>query len=347
MVGDDHGQPASHNVSRCSACGEAGEPIYNNLRDRRLSAPGTWGILRCRGCTLHWLNPRPDPEAMPELYANYYTHASEATEGVGGRTARLRDAVLAGSLGYSGRRPRSPAWRAAGRLAALVGPLRETVEMGVMGLRGPAAGRLLDVGCGSGRFLRKMQALGWDVEGVELDEEAVAIARHSGLTVHAGELRAGLLPDSSFDAITLNHVIEHVPSPRETLSLCARALRPGGRLVVATPNVEGWGHRRFGDKWFHLDVPRHLFLFGPETLRQCMVQAGLEVVHAGTASRSASLVWAARHGGGRGFRILSQGMILDRVAGMAYLGVEHLASRFDPGVAEELVVTATVHRESA
>ena len=87
------------------------------------------------------------------LYANYYTHAPDEPDEAGGRMGKLRDAILSGSLGYAGRRPRSAAWRMAGGVVALIGPLCEIVEMGVMGLAGPASGRLLDVGCGSGRFL--------------------------------------------------------------------------------------------------------------------------------------------------------------------------------------------------
>ena len=185
-----------------------------------------------------------------------------------------------------------------------------------------------------------MRALGWEVEGVELDMAAVAVARQRGLAVHSGEMREGLVKDASFDAITLNHVIEHLPDPERTLALCARALRSGGRLVVATPNVAGWGHRLFRDRWFHLDVPRHLFLFDSETLRQCILRAGLEVVRAGTASRSALVVWAARHGGVRGFRV-AQGRAQDRLAGMAFLGTEHLVSRLRSDVGEELIFVAT------
>jgi SAM-dependent methyltransferase len=122
-----------------------------------------------------------------------------------------------------------------------------------------------------------MQACGWEVEGVDFDPKAVEQARDKhGLTMYAGELREVAYAQDAFDAITLNHVIEHLPEPIEVLTECRRILRPGGHLVVITPNVNSWGRRRFTSHWRGLEPPRHLFLFSPHTLAAVATKVGFD-----------------------------------------------------------------------
>jgi 2-polyprenyl-3-methyl-5-hydroxy-6-metoxy-1,4-benzoquinol methylase len=140
-----------------------------------------------------------------------------------------------------------------------------------------ACGQLLDIGCGNGSFLAGMRERGWEVQGLEPDSEAADLARkRHGLKVITGTLEETSLSVSSVDAITLNHVIEHVPDPVGLLSECRRILKPGGKLVVATPNVESLAHRMSGVRWQHLDPPRHLCLFSSRALTACVEKAGLQ-----------------------------------------------------------------------
>jgi len=133
---------------------------------------------------------------------------------------------------------------------------------------------LLDVGCGSGRFLARMRDLGWTVCGVEPDPEAAERARGLGLTVHTGTLSQAGFPSAAFDVVTLWEVIEHLPNPVEALVEVARVLRPDGLLVLSTPNVESLAARWFGAYWFNADVPRHVALYTPQALRRLLERAG-------------------------------------------------------------------------
>jgi SAM-dependent methyltransferase len=166
--------------------------------------------------------------------------------------------------------------------------LRRRAE--VMYLDGIPPGKLLDVGCGDGRIPAQLRRRGWSAEGVEVDPEAVAHARMKhGLSVHHGSLETLRFPDEAFDAIVMNHVVEHVHDPVALLRECGRILRSGGRLIVVTPNTKSLGHRIFGKDWGHLDPPRHLHLFSRGTLRDCAEKAGIGIagvwctpVHAAT-----------------------------------------------------------------
>lgn len=144
--------------------------------------------------------------------------------------------------------------------------------------RTPPGPQLLDVGFGRGEFLRTMQEHGWQVQGLEPDSGAVAAARADGLDVEQGLIDDAPYPPESFDAITLSHVIEHLHDPVASLTVCSRLLTPGGVLWVATPNVAGHTHRRFGRNWFGLDPPRHLVIFTRSSLELALLRAGFQEV---------------------------------------------------------------------
>jgi 2-polyprenyl-3-methyl-5-hydroxy-6-metoxy-1,4-benzoquinol methylase len=137
--------------------------------------------------------------------------------------------------------------------------------------------RVLDLGCGRGDFLRACVARGWEAVGVE--QAAAPIFQQAPpppFRLVATE-RLHELPDASFDAVTLWHVLEHLPDPRRTLAEARRLLRPGGRLVVEVPNFGSW-QARLGPKWwFHIDVPRHLLHFERETLAAMLDAEGFVV----------------------------------------------------------------------
>lgn len=140
--------------------------------------------------------------------------------------------------------------------------------------RHAAPGRLLDVGSGAGTVLELARERGWTVTGVEVAPEALAYSRARGLDVRTGPA----LPDESFDAVTLFHVLEHVPDPVATLATVRDRLAPGGLLISQVPNAGGLQARLFKDRWYGWDAPRHLHHFTPTSLLRAVEAAGLELV---------------------------------------------------------------------
>ncbi|MCI5208689.1 MAG: class I SAM-dependent methyltransferase, partial [Candidatus Electrothrix sp. ATG2] len=125
---------------------------------------------------------------------------------------------------------------------------------------------------GSGGFLYKAREAGWQVMGVDMDSDAVANAQKLGVEVYQGTTEIFDAEVGSFDAITLNHVIEHVPEPSELLSMAQRLLKPGGTLYIDTPNIQSSGARIFGPNWRGIETPRHLVLFSRIGLQQLLTK---------------------------------------------------------------------------
>jgi len=274
-------------VSKCILCAEPGRFLYGRLRDRLFAVPGDWSILQCPEptCGLLWLNPVPVPEDIGEAYETYYTHNVELR-----RAGALRVFLDAAKRGYIANRygyEASPIERVAGLLPWIYPGRVSELDFSVMWLEAGRRGRLLDVGTGSGWLVEHMRSLGWAAEGVDFDPRAVERARSRGLNVALGGLREQRFPDESYDAVTMSHSIEHVHDPVGWLVEIRRVLKPGGRLVLATPNTRSLFHRRFGEHWFALDPPRHLHLFNRAALDRALRRAGFERFRLFTSVRDA------------------------------------------------------------
>jgi len=279
-------EPALH----CHLCGARGRELYRGLRDLvQWVAEGEWRLLRCeqRECGLVWLDPRP---AAPELARLY---RRENADSIALFHRNVLDKLLAAvvrahlrvALGYD--RGVGPRWQAILAPLARLYPGRLGAEAEASYLPAPADERrsVLDVGCGDGRLIARLRELGWQVEGVETDPAAVQAAAANGIHARLGYLESQSFSDKTFDAVVMSHVVEHLHDPARVLRECLRVLRPGGWLVMLTPNVESAGHARFGPDWIGLDPPRHLYLFGRKSLRSLLLSAGFEVVEVQSSAR--------------------------------------------------------------
>jgi SAM-dependent methyltransferase len=251
-----------HRARVCPACGSQGALLHRRVTDRLHGVPGVWQTCRCLGspCDLVWLDPRPTESEIPSFYARYETH--EDADEIDGRVGPRR--------WYP-----SPVAARARRQRDL-----EILPAGVTG------SSVLEVGCGNGRNLVRLRSLGWTVFGQDIDPEAVRSARAEGLEVTSDPLALAEFPISAFDVVLLSHVIEHVLEPADLLSLSAGRLRPGGIVVVFTPNARSLSHRLFRSKWRGLEAPRHTQVFGPESLGAALRAASFTEVSVRTTSSS-------------------------------------------------------------
>ncbi len=149
-------------------------------------------------------------------------------------------------------------------------------------------GKLLDIGAGEGTLLKTAAGRGWEAEGTEISSAMVRHVRdHSEITVHQGVIEDIPLSEGTYDAIVLNHVLEHVKNPRTTLERIAELLSPRGIVRIEVPNVASLSSRmknaqsRLGLKknpWKHYSTGHHFWFFTPATLERTLRSAGLTVI---------------------------------------------------------------------
>lgn len=267
-------------------------------------------------CGTLWLDPAPSEAGIGAAYVRYYTHESSSLVQPGAVAAAFR--LL---------------WRVNG-LAA------ERAALERMLLDGVAPGLLLDVGCGDGRRLAVLQAMGWRVEGQEIDAAAVAAARRAGYTVHAGKLQSIGLGDGSYDAVTMNHVMEHVHDPLAHLQECRRVLRRGGRLVALTPNAASLGHAVYGAAWRGLEPPRHLQVFTAASLGALATRAGFSQVQVRTSAANAYTLAAASLDLAAQAEGRALGFVRGRLGALSFQWRSSRAARRNAASGEECLLTA-------
>ncbi len=203
---------------------------------------GSYELQRCSNCQLVWDSPMPDAEQLDAAYSQEYYSSTDA---------KFNPLIEAWTR-FGGRRRASSLLRQHGGFGNL---------------------RVLDVGCGRGVLLQGFKDAGADVLGIErtnagFDEiEGVEDLSLDDL-IASGRL---------FDIIVIWHVLEHLPDPVENLIKCHQLLVNNGCLFIEVPNFDSFQARLFRSNWFHLDLPRHLFHFTPNSLRTSLRAADFQV----------------------------------------------------------------------
>ncbi len=247
----------------CPVCQATSRYDFSS-RDLMFDHYTRYDYFACTVCQAVFLHPMPSQEQINDFYPSDYSIFDEKTQVR--KLSLLKQAILYNSYGYK-HLDIPPAYQL---LAKLISPLFSFNRPHFVG-----GGKLLDVGCGNGRYLTTMRSLGWDVEGVEMSEDGLKVCHDAGLNVHHGDLLSAQLPSDYFDVITVRHVIEHISDPHSFTIELTRILKPSGRLIIETPNSNALGRARLGPKWYANEVPRHLILYSPENLIQLLKGSGV------------------------------------------------------------------------
>jgi 2-polyprenyl-3-methyl-5-hydroxy-6-metoxy-1,4-benzoquinol methylase len=223
----------------CALCG--------GTRTRRYCRKFGYPIVKCRACTLVYCNPRLTSDQTDKRYNAEY----------------FRNEYLPSVMPPGG--PDDGAF-----LDDRYGP-----SIALLRRSGVERGRLIEIGTGAGFFLKAAARAGWDAHGLELSTEASAYARETlGLNILQTAAEAMPFEPGTFDAAAMFEVIEHLRDPVRVLTATRQALRPGGVLVLSTPNLDAISRWVLGKQWAMLNPAEHLYYFTRRTLAAMLLEAG-------------------------------------------------------------------------
>jgi len=138
--------------------------------------------------------------------------------------------------------------------------------------------KLLDVGCGTGDFLKVAQRNNWQVSGIEPNRQARQIANQKTNNMVFGTEQLSSFEKHSFDVISLWHVLEHLPNLQEQIAILKSLLKVNGTLLIAVPNHESYDARYYENFWAAYDVPRHLWHFNQTSISKLFESNNMQVV---------------------------------------------------------------------
>lgn len=208
----------------------------------------------CQNCTLIFQNPLLSSKELARYYPENYVAYSMRKD------ARNRMIYLLYNTYYS--------QKSNSLLRVAFQPVRQLLRF-----MPPKGAKLLDIGCGEGRFIKHARELGVDAHGID------PFIKNSipELKIKKGDLLKASYPDEFFDYITLNNVLEHVPNPVAILSECKRILKQKGRIIVNIPNSSSLNYFLFHSNWISFDPPRHLLIFSYDSLKKIEINTGLRI----------------------------------------------------------------------
>jgi len=234
---------------KCKCCGNVGLDLLYEGKDRLHNMQGEFSLFSCPNCGVVTVRPQLSIEEMEQYYPEEYISYPGPIEK---ETVTLKR--LDRQFGVFKRRKKIE---------------RHTKKK---------HGKILDVGCATGVFLKEMQEHGWDAYGVEPSVYAAGVAGgQSGLNVFNGYLSEAGFEENFFDVITLWDVFEHLPDPVETLETIKRILKPDGSLVITMPNTDSWERKIFKQYWAGWDVPRHSHIFSPKAIERLLNAHGMHI----------------------------------------------------------------------
>lgn len=235
----------------CLACGSRQAVPFIEAEDDLTGKPGLFTFVTCSACALVYQAPRLTPANIREYYDQEYI-AHQAPSRWGALAPLFRAAM-----------------RSLDRAKLRIVRRHTTLD---------ASSRVLDVGCGSGSFLREAHArTGASVAGIDL----VDLSKRpelAGVEFHHGLFYDQPVGRERFDLVTMWHFLEHDYDPRRSLLHARDALKPGGTLVVEVPRLDSLSFWIFGRRWPGLQAPQHTALYDRERLEQMVVASGFEIV---------------------------------------------------------------------
>ncbi len=243
----------------CPRCSSRNRNHIISAKDYIISYPQKFDVVQCKECSLAYTSTQPSFDDLKRVfYPDEYICYSD------------------GSF--------LTQWRERNKHRKRLNTIAPYVQ---------ESGRVLDIGCGTASMLRLFKAeTNWDVHGCEPKAELCSLPESHGVVMHPKTLEECNFETASFDAVTMIHVLEHVPDPLKTIQEVSRILKPGGLFLTEQPDFDSATRKIFGEAWWGYHLPRHLQHFDRESLSGILRDAGFSIEKVHAPLRPACIPWS-------------------------------------------------------
>ena len=209
--------------------------ICNDKHTRQIKSLNGYKVLECLGCGLQFLDPKPNQKALDEIYKDYYkAWGINSSEDVVSSMKRLN-------------------------FKSYIYKITKYITKG----------KLLDIGCATGELMLVAQDKGFDVYGVEVSPYGIEKCKQlfDVNKILSKKLEMGDFPKDFFDIITLADVIEHIQEPKDFFNTIIHILKPGGILMIVTPDTSSWISKMMGSHWMQYKH-EHLYYYNRKNIKR-------------------------------------------------------------------------------
>lgn len=218
--------------------------LFSGLTDLEYDVPGRFNFYQCGTCQTIFLFPTPTIEELlsfhPDTYHGYNTPVSKLTQFLIKLNLKNRSRLYKKIIG--------------------------------------SEGEILDIGSADGHHFTILKKFGnWQFSGIEFNDRVAQLGRKKGFNIETSTIETSIFPKGKFDLIIMNHLIEHVTDPNETLKAASALLKKDGYLIGETPNIASLDFYLTRQYWGGLHTPRHTFLFNPKGLKVLFEQNGFKL----------------------------------------------------------------------
>lgn len=254
-------------VNICDICNSNEKTLFLEVKDRNYKT-GNFKYWQCEKCGLVWLSPRP----VLRNLAKYYPKNA-----------------------YRAYRPHSRPNFLQKTIRRLI---KENEIIAKILIKDELffwkdKGKILDVGTGSGVYMKVLEGWGWQVSGLDWNPHAVKIAKQSGIDkIRQGDLLNAKYPSGSFNAVRSSYVLEHVSSATKEMLEMKRILKPKGHVILYVPNIDSIFFKLFKSYWYPLEPPRHFYQFSPATVKNLLRITGFKNIRIRYLQSPYPVIWS-------------------------------------------------------
>ena len=259
-------------LKECEICGDKN---FINLfigNDKLLNIHGEFNLFECDNCGIRFLNPQPSNSELKKHYNNKKYYSLKKIDKDSYKT-KLK--LFLYDLYFNKQNKKYID-------KILFSPIKFMIRSTII----QKDIKLLDVGCGSGQFLYEMKQLGLKTFGVEVGD----FDESKNLNITNSNLIQARYKNNFFDIITMNHVLEHINNPKETIKEIYRILKNNGKFIVGAPNTRSLANKLFNKNWLAYDVPRHLFNYSDKLIVDILKQHNFKIKEVRYNSRPSQFV---------------------------------------------------------